>query len=150
MTGKERLRETMSAPPTPEQIRQRAEEGWNLVAVEWERTVAEGERDAGQLKQQIPYGLRIATDCRHLEEHPEEREAITLMLEMIVEDGSLSQVAGGLNARGLTTRGGRPWSAVDVFYMLPRLIEVAPQIFSSEDWAERRSAVTARMAELLG
>ena len=150
MTGKERLREPMSAPPAPELVRQRAEEGWNLVAVEWERSGAGGGTDAGLLKLQIPYGLRIAEDCVHLEEHPDERETMTRMLEMIVEDRSLSEVAAGLNAHGSLTREDRPWRQTDVFYMLPRLIEVAPQIFSSEDWADRRSAVHARMAELLG
>jgi hypothetical protein len=150
MVGIERLREALSVPPTPEQIRQRASEGWRLVAVEWERP-AIGERgDGGELKLEIPFGLKIAADCCHLEEHPVEKEAMTLMLEMIVEDRSLSEVARGLNQREFQTRDGRAWTQTDVFYMLPRLIEAAPHIFSSEEWQHRRLTVADRMAELLG
>jgi hypothetical protein len=34
--------------------------------------------------------------------------------------------------------------------MLPRIIEVAPQIFSSEEWSKRREEVTSRLKVLLG
>ena len=84
MTDKERVREPMSSPPTPEHVRQKAEEGWSLVAVEWERPVNVETIDAGKLKEEIPYGLMVASDCKHLEENPEEKEAMVLMLEMIV------------------------------------------------------------------
>ena len=83
-------------------------------------------------------------------EDPEEKEVLTLMLEMIVEDKPLSEVAAGLNRQGLQTRFGTAWSQINVFYMLPRLIEVAPQIFSSETWRERRSVVASRLESLLG
>ena len=149
MTGKERLREQTATPPSPEQIRRRAIEGWQLVSVEWERSTGGEHVDAGELKLEIPFGLRISTDCHHLEEHPEEKETMTLILEMIVEDRSLSEVARGLNQREFQTRDGRAWTQIDVFYLLPRLIEAAPQIFSSLEWQQRREAVTARMAELL-
>jgi hypothetical protein len=149
MTGKERLREPTASPPSPEQVRQRAIEGWRLVSVEWERSTGGPLSDAGELKLEIPFGLRIAADCRHLEEHPGEKEAMTLMLEMIVEDRSLSEVARGINQREFQTRDGRAWTQTDVFYLLPRLIEAAPHIFSSQEWQQRREAVTTRMAELL-
>ena len=56
---------------------------------------------------------------------------------------------GDLNGQGLKTRSGEEWTQTAVFYMLPRLIEAAPTIFSSGEWIERRSQVEARMAELL-
>ena len=50
MLMKERVREPVAAPPTMEYVRQKAEQGWSLVAVEWERDT-EGEIiDAGLLK----------------------------------------------------------------------------------------------------
>lgn len=148
--NKERVREPMTSPPTPEYVRQKAEDGWTFSAVEWERPIEIEATDAGQLKEEIPYGLKVATDCRHLEEDPEEKEAMMLMLEMIVEDRSLSEVAEGLNNQGLKTRFGTDWSQINVFYMLPRLIEAAPQIFSSATWRERRGDVATRLEMLLG
>lgn len=146
---RERLREVMSTPPSPEHIRQMAEEGWNLAAVEWERLLEEEAVDAGRLKEEIPFGLRVATDCEHLEEDPVEKEALVLMLELIVEDRSLSEIASGLNREDMQTRHGAEWDQSSVFYMLPRLIEVAPQIFASENWSNRRLDVAARMEQLL-
>ncbi len=146
---RERIREKASAPPSPDFLRAKAEEGWRLVALEWEREVDEQGSGADLLKEEIPYGLRVSADCRHLEEDPEEKQALTLMLELIVEDKPLSVVADGLNRQGLRTRNGEDWTQTSVFYMLPRLIEAAPMIFSSREWIERRSQVEARMAELL-
>lgn len=145
----ERVREEISGPPTPEYVRQKAEEGWRLSAIEWVRPCSTEALDAGELKQEIPYGLRVSADCRHLEESPEEKEAMVLMLEMIVEDKPLSLVAEGLNGQGLRMRSGTPWTQTAVFYLLPRLIEVAPSIFSSSEWRERRKEVTSRLEKLL-
>jgi len=73
-----------------------------------------------------PYGLRVAPDCRHLEAHPEEREVLATMLEVIRDDKPLSEVANALNHRGFRTRSGSAWTQVGVFDMLPRLIDAAP------------------------
>ncbi len=146
---KERVREPMSGPPSPEYVREKAEQGWSLVAVEWER-VAEGEiLDAGEIREEIPFGLRVAPDCRHLEEAPEEKEALGVMLERIVEDHSLSETAEAVNRQGLRTRDGEEWTQSDVFYMLPRLIEVAPKIFASESWKQRRTGLADRLTALM-
>ncbi len=146
---KERVREPMSSPPGPDYIRKKAEKGWNLAAVEWERAAHAEDQDAGEIKEEIPYGLRVADDCRHLEEAPKEKETLAIVLEMIVEDRSLSEAAAAVNRQGLRTRDGQEWTQSDVFYMLPRLIEVAPQIFSSETWKQRRLEVTERLAALM-
>jgi hypothetical protein len=34
--------------------------------------------------------------------------------------------------------------------MMPRLIQAAPQIFSSEEWRRHRAKVTARLAQMMG
>jgi hypothetical protein len=60
------------------------------------------------------------------------------MMELIVQDLSVSEVASELNRKGLRTRRGSPWSPVHVFNMLPRLIEVGPKMFSTDEWEQRR------------
>jgi hypothetical protein len=150
MGNEERVREKMSIPPSEEYLRQKAEEGWRLVAVEWARPATVECGDAGRIKEEIPYGLQVAPDCRHLEENPVEKAAMLAMLAMIVEDKPLSQVAQGLNAEGFRTRSGHEWTQTAIFYLMPRLIQAAPQIFSSEEWRERRAEVTARLAQLIG
>jgi hypothetical protein len=60
-------------------------------------------------------------------------------MEFLVQDHPLSKVARELTEMGFQTRDGSPWSPVAVFNMLPRLIEVGPTIFSSNEWEERRA-----------
>jgi len=102
--------------------------GWRLVAVEWERQLEGQGEQVSLLREEIPYGLRVAGDCLHLEENPFERQVLQLMLDLIVTDQSLSQVAEELNRQGFRTRPGLKWTQVAVFNMLPRLVDAAPQI----------------------
>jgi hypothetical protein len=138
MAKKERVREEMSTPPAADYWRRKSEAGWTIAAVEWIREVETPEAGLPDPAQEIPYGLRIAEDCAHLEVHPAEREALMLMLELIVQDRTLSQVAAELNARGFRTRRGTEWGPAAVFNMLPRMIEVGPNVFSQAEWATRR------------
>jgi hypothetical protein len=39
-----------------------------------------------------------------------------------------------LNEKGFRMRDGRPWNRIAVFNMMPRLIEVGPRLFGSEEW----------------
>jgi len=133
----ERIREVVEGTAEPEYFRQRAGTGWKLVAVEWAREVP-GEYEFGELGDYVPYGLQVAGDCLHLEENAEEIEVLMVMMEVIVQDQPLSKVAEELNRRGFRTRQGWKWSQVSVFNMLPRLIEMGPRIFGSEEWAARR------------
>jgi hypothetical protein len=55
-----------------------------------------------------------------------------------VEDSALSTVAHELNRRGYYTREGSPWSPTALFNLLPRMIEVGPRLFASEEWMTRR------------
>ena len=62
-------------------------------------------------------------------------EVLTAMLNLIVKDDvSFSQVARELNEKGYRTRAGLNWTQTAVFEMLPRMVEVAPTVFSSEEW----------------
>jgi len=134
----ERIREVVTGSVDLDYMRQKTEAGWKLVALEWRREI-EGEDIAEQvIVEEIPYGLRVAADCSRLEEDPAERGVLMQMMELIVQDYSVTLAAAELNKRGLRTRDGGYWTPVSVFNMLPRLIEVGPHIFSSDDWERRR------------
>ena len=141
MSKVERRREMVTGPLDPEHVKQRTDAGWKLVAVEWERPGEGMEPGGGGRKDEAPFGSQVAGDCAHLEENPPEMNALTLILELIVQDRSLSNMAEALNQQGFRTRDGSKWTAVTVYKMLPRLIEVSPRIFSRDAWIERRKQI---------
>lgn len=143
--AKERKRETLEQPLDLELLRSREADGWRVVAIEWERPATAG-RAATLQPTEVPYGLKIADDCKHLVEDPDEVEAMTLMLELITRDLPLDAVAHALNQRGHATRAGTPWSQVSVFRLLPRLIETGPAILGSSRWASLRQEERRRLA----
>ena len=142
MANEERLRETIAGRLDPDYLRQREAAGWRLAAVEWVRE-RETPQPAPAPREEVPYGMRVGPDCAHLEEDASETQAMLLMLEMIVQEIRLPQVAAELNRRGFRTRSGGDWNPVAVFNLLPRLIEVGPRIFSSAEWIERRPRVVS-------
>jgi hypothetical protein len=149
MAKLERIREAVKGPLDTDYIRKREQEGWRLVGVEWE---VEWERDSdsaataplqgGTSLEDAPFGTRIAGDCERLEENPTEMEFLLSMMELIIQDISISKVAEELNRKGFRTRKGSEWGPVAVFNMLPRLIELTPRIFATEQWVERRKHLT--------
>jgi hypothetical protein len=138
MAKVERIRELMRDVVGPDYFREKTEAGWKLVAVEWQREIEGGPEEPRAFIEDVPFGLRVSTDCQHLEEDPSEKEILMTMMDLIVQDNPLSKVAEEMNQRGFRTRQGGRWVPVTVFNMLPRLIEVGPRIFSSEEWSERR------------
>lgn len=140
-----RYRQPVAKIPTQSEITDREREGWNLVAIEWERE-AEG-ADAAQVE--VPFGLRVANDCRHLEEDPGEMEALKMGMELIISECPFTRIAEELNRGGHRTRDGAEWTPVLVFNLLPRLIEVGPRIFPTHEWAERREKIFRRIGPLL-
>ena len=137
MPNVERVRECVSGLPAPDYFSERAQAGWTLIALEWERQ-AQLEQPAPRLHD-VPFGFRIAADCVHLEDDPEERRALTVMMEIITEDRPLSQVAAELNRRGFRTRQQASWTPLDVFNLLPRLVETGPVILTSPEWIARKA-----------
>jgi hypothetical protein len=133
MAKHERVRDFVTAPPSGDYFQEKTAEGWRLVAIEWERGAA-----ASPPVEEVPFGLRVASDCKRLEDNPEEIQVLMLMMETIVQDGPLSQAARNINERGFRTRDGEKWSPQALFYLLPRLIEVGPRLCTSEEWVERR------------
>jgi hypothetical protein len=133
----ERIREVLLGSPTPDYFAQKVAQGWKPVAVEWEREEG-AERHPAVLREDIPFGLRVGNDCLRLEENPSEVEVLYNLMELIVQDTHLIRVAEELNAKGYRNRNGAKWTAASVFGLLPRLVEVGPQIFTSEEWVARR------------
>lgn len=135
----ERIRDMISGPFSPEIIRRRTAAGWQMVSIEWRRELPDAEAPSeGIFDEEIPYGLRISDDCVRLEAHPTEHQVLMEMMEMLAQDFSYSSIVSSLNEKGFRMRDGRPWNRIAVFKMIPRLIEVGPRFFNSEEWDQRR------------
>src|SRR5580700_548269 len=147
MAKLERIRESLEGSLDPEYVKQRERAGWRLVGVEWERATeaqerGESEGTSGPRLEDPPYGVRVGGDCDHLEENPDEMQFLLSMMELIIQDISLTKVAEELSRKGYRTRKGAEWGPVAVFNMLPRLIELTPRIFATEEWVERRKRLS--------
>ena len=135
----ERIRDVISGPFSPEVMRQRTAAGWQLVSLEWRRELPDSEAPTiGAFAEDIPYGLRISDDCQRLEIDPTENRVLMTMMELLVQDFSYSSIVSDLNEKGFRMRDGRRWNRVALFNMTPRLIEVAPRLFSTEEWKKLR------------
>jgi hypothetical protein len=135
MSGVERLRESVSPELAQETIRDRMGAGWRLVGLEWERDSTLGTESH---LEPVPYGLRVAPDCCHLEADPAEFEVLTQVAQMIVQESCLPRIADALNRKGHRMRNGENWTSAGVFELMPRLIDSSPRIFSAVDWPMRR------------
>ena len=138
MAKVERIREVLNEPLSAEYLKQRMEEGWRPVAVEWQRESASAAADPGTLADDVPFGLRIADDGKRLVENPAEKQALMLIMEKVVLDSPFSEIAEELNRQGFRTREGFNWNEATVFEMLPRLIDAGPQLLAGDEWVERR------------
>lgn len=143
----DRIREKPSILPTSLYLSKMHDAGWSLVALEWEREVEVSGEELPELaaergSEEIPFGLRIASDCRHLEDDPLEMQTLRFLAELIVQDVSFKSMADALNVREYRTRDGRPWNAASVFVLTPRLMEVAPRILFGAEWESRKKQLT--------
>ena len=134
----ERIRDLVTGPLNPDHIKQRQEAGWTLAALEWTREVSDSKPAMGPLTEDVPYGLRVADDCLHLEEDPQEMGTLMLMMELLINEKRVADVALELNENGYTARNSVVWTPVMIFNMFPRLIEMGPRIFSTDEWEERK------------
>ncbi|MGC2635756.1 MAG: recombinase family protein [Acidobacteriaceae bacterium] len=136
----------ITAPLLEQIVQQRVTAGWQLVSLEWRRELPESERPTeGAYPEEIPYGLRISDDCKRLEVDPGENQTLLQMMEMLVQDFSFSSIASDLNEKGFRTREGKRWNPVAIFNMIPRLIDVGPRLFSTEEWEARRQKFAKMM-----
>jgi hypothetical protein len=60
-------------------------------------------------------------------------------MELLSQDFPYSSIVSDLNEKGFRTRSGRPWNRITVFNMMPRLIEVGPRMFASDEWKALQS-----------
>jgi hypothetical protein len=135
----ERIRDVISGPFSAEMIRRRTAAGWQMVSIEWRRELPDAEAPSeGVFDEEIPYGLRISDDCARLEADATEHQVLMEMMEMLAQDFSYSSIVSSLNEKGFRMRDGRPWNRIAVFKMIPRLIEVGPRFFNSNEWELRR------------
>lgn len=142
----QRSRDVIAGQLTLDYFMQKAAEGWKLAAVEWVRELPDTTSERMPLEvsfrpEEIPYGLRIADDGINLEKNPLETMVLLLILEEIVKEKRITEIAADLNVHGLKTRSGSAWSAPAVFELLPRLIEIGPALLKSPEWLARRSHV---------
>jgi hypothetical protein len=135
MKKTERVRQMVTGPLGELDLKQQVEKGWKLVAIEWEREI---ETADSVLPSDVPFGLRIAPETGQLEENPAEREILLQLMELLIQEGSYAHIAKEINRRGFRTRQGAVWSSISVFEMLPRLIEVGPNLFRSLEWHKRK------------
>jgi hypothetical protein len=140
MKKMEWIREALAVWPSADYLKQRETAGWRIAAIEWERetqveTAAGAASSAGE---EIPYGTRVAGDCLHLEDNPTEMQVLNHLAEMIVQDVSYNHMAQSLNEHAFRTREGKAWTALAVFKLTPRLIDVAPRILSGAEWENRK------------
>ena len=147
----ERIRDVISGQLDPEILRQRTTTGWQIVSIEWRRELPESEAPTqGAFNEDIPYGLRISDDCQRLEVDPTENRTLMLMMELLVQDFPYSSIVSDLNEKGLRMRDGKPWNRVAVFNMTPRLIEVGPRLFATDEWVKIRQRFSqSRQPEVL-
>ncbi len=144
----ERRREFITGPLTLDYFMQKAADGWRLTAVEWVREVSESApiEEMAQVSaepEQIPYGLQMARDGMNLERNPLEMTVLLLILDEIVKEKRITEIAANLNVSGYRTRDGSSWSPSAVFELLPRLIEMGPALLKSPEWIERRPSPAA-------
>ncbi len=138
MANVERTREFLSTPPDAAYFRDKVAAGWRLVSIDWERDLPATKTPPPSAIEEVPFGLQIADDCLHLTEQPSEKQALLRMMELIVQDLPLSQVADELNTSGYRTRTGALWTPSALFDMLPRLIEAGPKIFTDQEYVARK------------
>jgi hypothetical protein len=138
MPRKERIREAITSLANPNYLTERAAAGWRMAAIEWEREIPDEAPEPPAWSEDIPFGMQVSADGARLIENPSETETVILALDMIVDDCPLSQVSNEMNRRGSRMRDGHPWTPTALFTLLPRMIQMGPRLFSSEQWMTRR------------
>lgn len=139
----QRRRELVSSSLTLDYFVQKAAEGWTLAAVEWVREVSDRKQEPVQFTtpaEDLPYGLRLTDQGTNVERNPLEMTVLLLILERIIQEKRVTEIAADLNRSGFLTRKGSAWTASEVFELLPRLIEAGPALLKSPAWLERRPA----------
>lgn len=142
---RETIRDVITGDLSLEYFAKRLIEGWKIAHIEWVRDTGTAQAAARATVVlngvgALPYGLRLREDGG-VEENPTEIAVLLLMLEEIVREKRVQEIAAELNQRGFATRDATRWNAVDVFNLLPRLIEAGPSLLKSDAWQQRRAGL---------
>ena len=141
------VRDYIQHPITIEYFQERLSSGWKVRAIEWQKDEANAEQEqaasipAAAGLEEPPYGFEVASDSAHLKHKPDEIQILIRILEMIVAEKKVAMIADELNRQGFRTRHGQHWTSSTVFDLLPRIVEVGPQLLKSDDWRIRRGQV---------
>lgn len=144
---KQSMRDVITGEVTLEHLARRFAEGWKMASIEWFR-----EADAATSSEPVhvlnnhlalPYGLQVS-EAGLVQENPLEATVLLLILEEIIREKRIQEIASDLNLQGFSTRAGMPWSPSDVFDLLPRLIEAGPSLLKSAAWQQRRPATQTK------
>ena len=132
---KQSIRDVVTGELSLEYFAKRFGEGWKVSSIEWVREsdeVATPDETARLLNERtaLPYGFRV-TEGGIVQENPLEATVLLLILDQIVREKRIQEIATELNLQGYFTRDGMPWSATDVFNLLPRLIEAGPSLLKT-------------------
>lgn len=139
----QRQRDLISGEVTLDYFVRKMAEGWSVAAIEWVREAHDQPGSSEPLQvvvhgEELPYGSQIAPDGFHLEQNPLEKAVLLMILDRIVREKRITEIAVDLNAAGLRTRRGAEWTAAEVFELLPRLVEAGPKLLNSPEWRDRR------------
>lgn len=134
----ETVRDLMEHPVSLDYFQGRVANGWRLKAIEWEKDVADDLAGASTQATAPPYGLAVVPETATLQPNPAEINVMMTILELIVVEKGVSYIADELNARGYKTRQGTRWTSPAVFDLLPRLIELGPDLLKRDEWKSRR------------
>ncbi|HMF74465.1 MAG TPA: recombinase family protein [Bryobacteraceae bacterium] len=143
------VRDHVQHPVSLDYFQERSSAGWKIEAVEWSQddgaVAVEGGPAgvSGTGEEAAPYGLEVVSESLQLKQNPREIAVLMTILEMVVSDNGVPLIAEELNQRGYRTRRGTRWTAPAVFDLLPRMIEMGPQLLTTADWQARRSHLSA-------
>jgi hypothetical protein len=142
------MRDVITGEVTLDHLARRFAEGWKIGSIEWFRE-GDAAGTAGESARLLndhavlPYGLQVS-ESGIVQENPLEATVLLLILEEIIREKRIQEIAIDLNLQGFSTRAGTPWSPSDVFNLLPRLIEAGPSLLKSSAWQQRRPATQTK------
>jgi Recombinase len=144
------VRDHVQAPVPGRYFQDRLSAGWTLRAIEWEKEdtaeqPAAATRWSEPADEPVPYGLQVESNSLNLKQNPQEIAVLLTILEMVVADEGVPLIADALNQRGYTTRHGARWTSPAVFHLLPRVIELGPQLLQTDDWQKRRTSLNLQV-----
>lgn len=144
---KQSMRDVITGEVTLEHLARRFAEGWKMASIEWfrESDDTEPSEPTHVLNDHatLPYGLQVS-EAGLVQENPLEATVLLLILEEIIREKRIQEIASDLNLQGFSTRSGTPWGPSDVFNLLPRLIEAGPSLLKSAAWQQRRPATRTK------